>query len=60
MTNVRWVRLGSVGQRTQGVLCVFNVGIEASKNEDKSWDREEDMKQKLQSSANERESREEG
>lgn len=60
MTNVRWVRLGSVGQRTPGVLCDFNVGIEASKNEDKSWDREEDVKQKLQSSPNERESREEG
>ena len=60
MTNVRWVRLGSVGQKTQGVLCVFHVGIEASKNEDESRDREEDVKQKLQSSANERESREEG
>lgn len=60
MTNVRWVRLSSVRHRTQGALCVFHVGIETSKKEDKSWDRGENVKQKLQSSANERESREEG
>lgn len=42
MTNVRWVRLGSVGHRTQGALCVFHVRIETSKKEDKSWDRGED------------------
>lgn len=55
MTHVRRVRLASVGQRTQGVLCVFHVGIATSKKEDKSRDREGDVKPKLQS-----ESREEG
>lgn len=35
------------------------MGIEASENEDKSWDVEEDVKQKLKSLVNEEESREE-
>lgn len=35
------------------------MGIEASENEDKSWDAEEEVKQKLKSLVNEGESREE-
>lgn len=42
---------GQIGQRTQDVEWITHMGSEAFKN-DKSWDGEENMKQKLKSLVN--------